>query len=81
MKLDLRILPIFGMIVILLIDLGCLLHEMNPTEVYGSLWQLSVVHFVFMNFTELKNLIKKESNILIVMVGVPFVGNLHLLKN
>jgi len=43
-NLDLRILPIFGMILILLIDLGCVLNDMNPTEVYGSLWQLLVLH-------------------------------------
>jgi predicted kinase len=33
-----------------------------------------------MDFTELKNLIKKESNILIVMVGVPLSGKSTIIK-
>ena len=47
MNLDLRVLPVFGLIIILLIDLGCLLHSIPPVEAYGGYFQFLSLHFIF----------------------------------
>lgn len=44
MKIDLRIIPIFLLALLFLVDLGCLLNNMPPDEVFGTFWQFLLLH-------------------------------------
>ena len=60
MKIDIRIIPIFLFLLMLLIDLGCLLHNISPFEVYGHV-QFFIIHGIIGFFTgiSIASVIKK----------------------
>lgn len=44
MKIDVRIIPIFSLMFVLLVDMGCLIKMIPPFEVYGGPIKFLIIH-------------------------------------